>query len=133
MSRSPSYPSGSGPGELRHRPSTPARIARDPAASVHAVLAMFATPWLLIFDNAADLAAVAEFLPPAGPGRMLITSQNAAWPARCSMSRCWPALEDRTYVSSRQAVAGVAAHDAVPGGPPMLPCLRSPAPDHSLT
>jgi hypothetical protein len=54
--------------------------ARDPVASVHAVLAMFATPWLLIFDNAADLAAVAAFLPPAGPGRVLITSQNPNWP-----------------------------------------------------
>jgi Tetratricopeptide repeat len=54
--------------------------ARDPVASVHAVLAMFATPWLVIFDNAADLAAVAAFLPPAGPGRVLITSQNPNWP-----------------------------------------------------
>ena len=37
-------------------------------ASVHAVLASFPTPWLLIFDNAADLASVAGFLPPAGLG-----------------------------------------------------------------
>ena len=56
--------------------------ARDPVASVHAVLAMSATPWLLIFDNAADLASVAAFLPPAGPGRVLITSQNPAWPGQ---------------------------------------------------
>ena len=56
--------------------------ARDPVASVHAVLAVFAATWLLIFDNAADLASVAEFLPPAGPGRVLITSQNAAWPGQ---------------------------------------------------
>jgi hypothetical protein len=54
--------------------------ARDPVASVHAVLAVFAAPWLLIFDNAADLASVAAFLPPAGPGRVLITSQNPDWP-----------------------------------------------------
>ncbi|MBV9208673.1 MAG: ATP-binding protein [Actinobacteria bacterium] len=53
---------------------------QDPVASVHAVLARFATPWLLIFDNAADTAVVAAFLPPAGPGRVLITSQNPAWP-----------------------------------------------------
>jgi hypothetical protein len=53
--------------------------ARDPVAAVHAVLAMFATPWLLIFDNAEDLAAVATFLPPAGSGRVLITSQNPNW------------------------------------------------------
>jgi hypothetical protein len=53
---------------------------RDPVASVHAVLARFPAPWLLIFDNATDLAAVAAFLPPAGPGQVLITSQNPAWP-----------------------------------------------------
>ena len=53
---------------------------QDPVASVHAMLARFATPWLLIFDNAADTASVAAFLPPAGPGRVLITSQNPTWP-----------------------------------------------------
>ncbi len=53
--------------------------ARDPVASVHAVLAGFARPWLLIFDNAADMASVAEYLPPAGFGRVLITSQNPHW------------------------------------------------------
>ena len=52
---------------------------QDPVASVHAVLARFATPWLLIFDNAADMASMAAFLPPAGPGRVLITSQNPTW------------------------------------------------------
>jgi hypothetical protein len=56
--------------------------ARDPVASVHAVLARFAAPWLLIFDNAADMASVAAFLPPAGPGRVLITSQNVNWPGQ---------------------------------------------------
>jgi hypothetical protein len=53
---------------------------RNPVASVHAVLAKFPMPWLLIFDNAADLASVATFLPPAGLGRVLITSQNPNWP-----------------------------------------------------
>jgi hypothetical protein len=55
---------------------------RDPVASVHAVLAGSAVPWLVIFDNAAGMAAVAAFLPPAGLGRVLITSQNAAWPGQ---------------------------------------------------
>ena len=55
---------------------------RDPVASVHAVLARFPESWLLIFDNAADLASVAAFLPPAGPGRVLITSQNPNWPGQ---------------------------------------------------
>ena len=51
---------------------------RDPVASVHAVLAGFATPWLLLFDNAAYIASVAVFLPPAEPGRLLRapTQQN---------------------------------------------------------
>ena len=55
---------------------------RDPVASVHAALARFAAPWLLIFDNAADKASMAAFLPPAGGGRVLITSQNPAWPGQ---------------------------------------------------
>ncbi len=37
--------------------------ARDPVASVHAVLASFSAPWLLIFDNAADMSSMAAFLP----------------------------------------------------------------------
>src|SRR6516164_5631037 len=53
---------------------------RDPVASVHGVLAAFPHPWLLIFDNAPDRASVEAFLPPTGPGRVLITSQSALWP-----------------------------------------------------
>ena len=45
-------------------------------------LAAFPGPWLLIFDNAPDRAAVERFLPPAGPGRVLITSRNAKLAAR---------------------------------------------------
>ena len=55
---------------------------RDPVASVHAVLAAFPATWLLIFDNAADMASVGTFLPPAGPGQVLITSQNPTWPGQ---------------------------------------------------
>jgi hypothetical protein len=53
---------------------------RDPVAWVHNVLAAFSAGWLLVFDNAPDLASVERFLPPAGPGRILITSQNPNWP-----------------------------------------------------
>jgi hypothetical protein len=35
----------------------------------------------VIFDNVPDLASVEEFMPPAGPGRVVITSQNRQWPA----------------------------------------------------
>ncbi len=54
--------------------------ARDPVASVHAVLAAFPAGWLLVFDNAPDQASVQRFLPPAGHGRVLVTSQSALWP-----------------------------------------------------
>jgi hypothetical protein len=53
---------------------------RDPVASVHQVLADFPGRWLLIFDNAADWASVQAFVPPAGAGQVLITSQNPNWP-----------------------------------------------------
>ena len=53
---------------------------QDPVAGVHNVLAGFSAGWLLVFDNAPDLASVERFLPPAGPGRILITSQNPSWP-----------------------------------------------------
>jgi hypothetical protein len=53
---------------------------RDPVASVHGLLATFLAGWLLVFDNAPDRASVETFLPPDGPGRVLITSQNPNWP-----------------------------------------------------
>ncbi len=53
---------------------------RDPVASVHATLAAFSEQWLLIFDDAPDRAAVEGFLPPAGRGRVLVTSRNPNWP-----------------------------------------------------
>ena len=54
---------------------------RDPVASVHGVLARAETGWLLVFDNVTDRASVARFIPPAGPGRVLVTTQNQHWPA----------------------------------------------------
>jgi hypothetical protein len=53
---------------------------RDPVASVHAVLAASPAPWLLVFDNAPDQESAQAFLPPAGNGQILITSQSALWP-----------------------------------------------------
>jgi len=46
---------------------------------VHAVLAAFPAGWLLVFDNAPRQGPLQRFLPPAGRGRVLITSQSAAW------------------------------------------------------
>ena len=57
-----------------------AREARDPVASVHGVLARMNAGWLVVFDNAPDRASVAPFVPPAGPGRVLVTTQNQIWP-----------------------------------------------------
>ena len=54
--------------------------ARDPVASVHGALARARGGWLVVFDNAPDRASVAPFVPPAGPGRVLITTQNQMWP-----------------------------------------------------
>ncbi len=88
--------------------------ARDPVASVHAVLAGFAAPWLLIFDNAQDLASVAAFLPPAGPGRLLVTSQNPAWPGQMlevpmlDQNVAADFLVNRTGDLERQAARGLA-------------------------
>lgn len=54
--------------------------ARDPVASVHAMLAAYPAEWLLVFDNAPDPGSVRRFLPPTGRGRILITSQSQHWP-----------------------------------------------------
>jgi hypothetical protein len=52
----------------------------DPVAGVHSAPAGYRGKWLLIFDNAPEQAAVQGFVPSAGNGRMLITSQSAIWP-----------------------------------------------------
>ena len=53
---------------------------RDPVASVHGALAAYPRGWLLVFDNAPDPGSVTAFLPPAGRGRVLITSRDPFWP-----------------------------------------------------
>ena len=53
---------------------------RDPVASVHGVLAAYRTEWLLVFDNAPSRTSVQAFVPPAGQGRVLITSRDQIWP-----------------------------------------------------
>jgi hypothetical protein len=52
----------------------------DPVVAVHGALAGSAAGWLLVFDNAPGPEAVEAFVPPAGNGRVLITSRNALWP-----------------------------------------------------
>ncbi len=45
----------------------------------------------MVFDNVADSMSVERFLPPAGPGRVLITTQNQLWPPDQALDV--PALE----------------------------------------
>jgi hypothetical protein len=52
----------------------------DPAAQVHAALAVHPGPWLLVLDNVTDPGAIRRVLPPAGHGHVLITSRYAHWP-----------------------------------------------------
>jgi hypothetical protein len=52
----------------------------DPVAAVHGMLTAHPAGWLLIFDNAPGRGSVARFVPPAGPGRVLVTSRDQIWP-----------------------------------------------------
>jgi hypothetical protein len=54
---------------------------RDPVASVHGVLARAQARWLVIFDNAPDQLSVQRFVPPAGNGQVLVTTQSQHWPS----------------------------------------------------
>jgi hypothetical protein len=96
--------------------------ARDPVAVVHEALAAAAAGWLLVFDNAPGPEAVGAFVPPAGNGRVLITSRNALWPR--GRGQEVPVLDPeaaagfltaRTGDTDRQAAAGLA--EAVGGLP----------------
>ncbi|MET9366288.1 FxSxx-COOH system tetratricopeptide repeat protein [Streptomyces griseoflavus] len=35
--------------------------------------------WLLVFDNAEDIAMVRRYFPTSGPGKVIVTSRNRAW------------------------------------------------------
>ncbi len=95
---------------------------RDPVASVHAVLARKEPGWLLILDNASDQASVMSFIPPAGNGRVLITTQNQQWPREQAIFV--PALahevaakflSDRTNDPDEAAASGLACElDGLP-------------------
>jgi hypothetical protein len=53
---------------------------RDPVATVHGILARAEVGWLVIFDNVTDRPSVERFIPPAGIGQVLVTTQNQHWP-----------------------------------------------------
>ena len=88
----------------------------DPVTSAHGMLAAYPRQWLLVFDNTPDRSAVEKFLPPAGRGQVLITSQNQNWPAGQVVDV--PVLDtevaaaflvSRTGDADGQAAAGLAA------------------------
>ena len=54
--------------------------AGNPVAWVHGVLARQEAGWLVVFDDTRDRTSIAGFLPPAGSGRIVITTQNQHWP-----------------------------------------------------
>jgi hypothetical protein len=90
--------------------------AADHVASVHAALAELEAGWLLIFDAAKDRALVEGFLPPAGRGQVLITSQTKDWPAGQDMPVPTLTLEvgadflaSRTRDPDRQAAVDLAS------------------------
>ena len=88
---------------------------RDPVASAHAVLAAFPADWLLVFDNAPGEEALRRFVPPAGRGRVLVTSQSQHWPGALVIDVpvlgtdvAAGFLMSRTGDADRQAAAGLA-------------------------
>jgi hypothetical protein len=87
----------------------------DPVVAVHGVLATSRAGWLLIFDNAPSPQAVEALLPPAGRGRVLITSRDALWPGvqavevpALGLDAAAGFLVARTGDADRQAATGLA-------------------------
>jgi hypothetical protein len=85
--------------------------SRDPVAQVHSVLAARPGDWLLILDNATNLTAVQDVLPPAGRGQVLITSQNPHWPG--SQALDVPVLDKEVAAEFLIARTGSADEPAV--------------------
>jgi hypothetical protein len=78
----------------------------DPVAAVHGALAARRGDWLLVFDNVTGPAAI-QGLPPAGDGRVLITSRSALWPPGQVLDV--PVLDTRTaagFLVNRTGAAG---------------------------
>ena len=82
----------------------------DPVAQVHAVLAAYPGDWLLIFDNAPGPAAVERVMPPAGQGRVLVTSQDPHWPGSRALEV--PVLDNEVAAGFLQARTGDADLEA---------------------
>jgi hypothetical protein len=95
----------------------------DPVAAVHTALAR-RNDWLLVFDNVPDPAAIDGLVPPAGGGRVVITSRYGYWPGGQGLEV--PVLDreaaagfllQRTGASGPQQAAGELAEEL--GGLPL--------------
>ena len=62
-----------------------------------------ATPWLLVFDNAEDPAALRPYLPDRGGHHVLITSRNPAWSGipRPLATAVWSANQGADFLAHR--------------------------------
>ena len=84
----------------------------DAVGRVHAVLAR-RDDWLLVLDNVPDPGAVAGVVPPAGGGRVVITSQFGSWPGRAVLEV--PVLDRAVaagFLLDRTGAAGAAEEAA---------------------
>jgi hypothetical protein len=80
----------------------------DPVAAVHTALAR-RDDWLLVFDNVPDPAAINGLVPPAGGGRVVITSRYGYWPGGQGLE---------VPVLDRAAAAGFLLQRTGASGPP---------------
>ncbi len=80
----------------------------DPVAAVHTALAR-RDDWLLVFDNVPDPAAINGLVPPAGGGRVVITSRYGYWPGDQGLE---------VPVLDRAAAAGFLLQRTGASGPP---------------
>ena len=87
----------------------------DAVGRVHAVLAR-RDDWLLVLDNVPGPESVAGLVPPAGGGRVVITSQFGSWPGRAVLEV--PVLDRAAaaaFVVDRTGAAGAAEEAAAFG------------------
>lgn len=82
----------------------------DPVAKVHKLLADRGADWLLVFDNAPELAVIEDMLPPLGRGRVVITSQNPDWATYPTIDV--PVLDQETAAEFLRVRIGGADRDA---------------------
>ncbi|GAA2377290.1 hypothetical protein GCM10010404_36790 [Nonomuraea africana] len=68
--------------------------------------------WLLIFDNATELADLGDYLPVGAAGHVLITSRNPAWSAVAAPLEVDVFSRDESVEHLRRRVEGLAESDA---------------------